>query len=304
LLRTSDGRPDLQGIWNFSSVTTLERPAEFAGKAFVTGAEATALQKLVQSAAAATEAVDACYKVGYNPDEFFEDAVHGDGRRQKAVRLPTSLIVDPPDGHLPPLTPLGQKRTAASIDAFMSQQNDGPESRSLGERCLVGFNAGPPMIPGAYNNNMQIVQTHDHVVVLTEMIHNARSVPLDGRPHLPSSIHQWSGDPRGRWEGDTLVIETTNFNDQPLLSPAPPSSASTEKRVIERFTLVDRDTLRYEFTVIDPPIYTAPWTARLDMHRGTSLYEYGCHEANYALKNILSASRARERAAAKPAAAR
>src|SRR5215471_4446233 len=135
-LRASDGRPDLQGIWNFSSVTMLERPGEFAGKEFVTGAEAAALQKLVQTAAATTEATDACYKVGYNPDDFFEDAVHGEGRGQKVLRLPTSLIVDPPDGRLPPLTPLGQKRTAASIDAFMSQQNDGPESRSLGERCL------------------------------------------------------------------------------------------------------------------------------------------------------------------------
>jgi hypothetical protein len=158
------------------------------------------------------------------------------------------------------------------------------------------------MIPGAYNNNVQIVQTPDHLVVSTEMVHTARSIPLDGRPHLPSSIRQWSGDSRGRWEGDTLVVETTNFNDQLLLGPG--STGSSDKRVIERFTRLDSDTLRYEFTVIDPPIYTAPWTARVDMHRGTALYEYACHEANYSLSNILSGARAKDRPAAKPGIAR
>src|SRR5262249_48550489 len=149
-----------------------------------------------------------------------------------------------------------------------------------------------------------IVQTHDHVVVLTEMIHNARTIPLDGRPHLPSSIRSWSGDSRGHWQGDTLVVDTTSFHDQILLSPSPAYRGSRDKLVIERFTLVDRDTLRYEFTVRDPLIYTAPWTARVDMHRGTTMYEYGCHEANYALRDILSGFRIKERQAAKPGTTR
>jgi hypothetical protein len=298
VIRSPGGHPDLQGGWNFSSLTPLERPAEFAGKTVVTGAEAVALQKLVQKNADITTATDLGFKLGYDPDEFFEDAVHGEGRRQKVDRLPTSLIIDPPDGRLPPLTPLGRQRAAARAAAFAGPEADGPEARTLGERCLTAFNSGPPMLPGAYNNNMQIVQTRDYIVVLTEMIHTARIIPLDGRPHLPSSIHLWSGDSRGRWEGDTLIVETTNLNDQPPIGAS--STSTSDERVIERLTLVDRNTLRYEFTLNDPATSTAPWTARIDMHRGPALYEYACHEANYALRNILSAARAKERPAAKP----
>jgi hypothetical protein len=298
--RTWDGRPDLQGLWTFSSLTPFERPAEFAGKAFVTGAEAVAFQKLINKKADATAATDPGYILGYDPDEFFEDGIHGAARREKVDRLPTSLIVDPPDGRLPALTAFGRQRTAAAVDLLDDARNDGPEGRSLGERCLVAFNAGPPIMPGAYNNNLQVVQTHDYVVVMTEMIHSVRTIPLDGRPHLPASLRQWSGDSRGRWDGDTLVIETTNFHEQLLLSPAAAFRGSDDKRVIERFTRVDRGTLRYEFTVIDPAVYTVPWTARVDMHPGTAMYEYGCHEANYALRDILSGLRVKERQAAKP----
>jgi hypothetical protein len=297
-VHTADGRrPDLQGVWNFSSLTPLERPAEFAGKEVVTGDEAAALQKLRQRAPEGPVGTTFAQVGAYDLDTWYEDAAHGEKRHLKVSELRTSLIVDPPDGRLP-FTPLGHQRAAASAAAYFREWAGGPEDRTLPERCLIGFNAGPPLMPSSYNNNMQIFQTRDYVVVLSEMNHTARRIPLDGRPHLPPAVRQWSGDSRGHWEGETLVVETTNFSDQPLLLPG--FTASSEKRLVERFTRLDRDTLRYEFTVTDPPIYSAPWTARVDMQRGAAVYEYACHEGNYALMNMLLASRAMDRKAAQP----
>jgi hypothetical protein len=197
----------------------------------------------------------------------------------------TSLIVDPPDGRIPALTAEAQQRASARADA-RRQHADGPEDRSLGERCLM-FNAGPPMLPGPYNNYVQIFQTPDHVAINNEMIHDARVVPLDRSPHVPSVIRRWQGDSRGRWEGATLVVDTTNFTDKTNFR-----GASEKLHLIERFTRVDADTLLYEFTVDDPSSFVKPWSAALPMRRTSDrIFEYACHEGNYALTGILQGAR-------------
>jgi hypothetical protein len=210
----------------------------------------------------------------------------------------TSLIVDPPDGRLPPWTPEGQKLADLRAVAERNDQLGHPaadswEDRPLQERCLVGLNAGPPMVPGAYNNDVQLLQTPGSVVILNEMVHSARVVPLDGRPH--GSIRQWRGDSVGHWEGNTLVVDTTNFRRETSL---PGSSANTH--LVERFTRTDANTLLYEFTVDDPTMWTRPWTSVIPMTKSDDpIYEYACHEGNYAMSGILAGARAADKAAAK-----
>ena len=210
----------------------------------------------------------------------------------------TSLIVDPPDGRLPPPTPEGQKKAEARAIASRDDQLGHPladswEDRPLQERCLMGFNAGPPMIPGAYNNNVQLLQTPGHVVILNEMVHSARIIPLDVGSH--GSIRQWSGDSRGHWEGNTLVVDTLNFKRETSLDG---STANTH--LIERFTRAGENTLLYEFTVHDPSTWTRPWSAAIEMSKSDDLiYEYACHETNYAMEGILSGARKREAQTAK-----
>ncbi|MCH2254896.1 MAG: hypothetical protein MK365_17320 [Vicinamibacterales bacterium] len=166
-------------------------------------------------------------------------------------------------------------------------------NRSAFDRCILGFNAGPPITPGGYNQNVQLFQTPDHVVLVTEMVHTARVVPLDGRPVLTDGIRQWSGDSRGHWEGDTLVVETSNFNDQRRWRGSTPNM-----KLVERFTRIDADTLEYEFTVTDPETWTTPWTAQIPMRRNDlTLFEYACHEGNHSMEGILAGARAQERAA-------
>jgi hypothetical protein len=281
--------PDLQGVWNFSTITPLERPAEFAGKEFLTDAEARAYeQRIVERSNRDNRETSPEADVSSAYNEFWWDrGVHAARVRGK-VR--TSLIVDPPDGRLPPLTPDGQARAAARAAARRAHPADGPEDRSLGERCLL-FNAGPPMLSGPYNNFVQILQTRDHVVIHNEMIHDARVIPLDGRPHLPSSVRLLLGDSRGRWDGDTLVVETTNFTDKTTVR-----GSGTQLRLAERFTRESPATLLYEFTVDDPASFTRPWTAVLPMTKtDAQLYEYACHEGNYAMSGILRGARAGER---------
>src|SRR5689334_21139268 len=254
--RTADGHPDLQGVWNFSTITPLERPAEFSGKEFLTDAEARDYeQRIVERSNRDRRESTAEADVSSAYNEFWWDrGVHA-ARVHGKVR--TSLIVDPPDGRLPPLTAEGQARAAARADARREHPADGPEDRSLGERCLL-FNAGPPMSSGPYNNFVQIVQTRDHVVIHNEMIHDARVIPLDGRPHLPASVRLLLGDSRGRWDGDTLVVETTNFTGKTTVR------GSGEKlRLVERFTRTGPKTLLYEFTVDDPASFTKPRSAVL-----------------------------------------
>jgi len=297
LPRTPDGKPDLQGVWDFRTITPLERPRELGTKAFFTEAEAAAWEK-DENRRQNRDLIDP--EVGglmYPPggvvpyNEFWYDR----GEKVVGTRR-TSLIVDPPDGRLPALTPEGKVKADARATVGRETQLGRPkadswEDRPLQERCIMGLNAGPPMTPGAYNNNVQLSQTADFVVILTEMVHDARIVPMDGRPFL--NIPQWKGESRGRWDGDTLVVETKNFKRETSL---PGSSASTH--LIERFTRVDANTLLYEFTVNDPSTWTKPWTAVVPMVRSEDpIYEYACHEANYALPGILGGARADEKAA-------
>ena len=202
----------------------------------------------------------------------------------------TSLIFDPSDGRIPALAPEGQKRAADRAEARRQHPSDGPEDRLLAERCLH-FNAGPPLVPGPYNNYVQLMQFPDHVVMFNEMIHDARIVPIEGRPHVAPSIRKWLGDSRGRWDGSTLVVDTTNFTDRTNFR-----GSSENMHLVERFTRVDADTIRYEFTVDDPTTFTRPWSAALPMSRSKDpILEYACHEANYALADILRGARAEEK---------
>jgi hypothetical protein len=195
-------------------------------------------------------------------------------------------VVDPPDGRIPAQTEAAQKRITARRNKY-----DHVEERPLAERCIVGFNSGPPMVPSAYNNNVQIVQTRDHVVIVNEMIHSARIVDLSGRPHRPRTMRFLTGDSIGRWEGDTLVVDTTNFSTEGWFR-----GATTNLHLVERFTRVDRDILRYEFTVDDPETWTKKWTASIPMTRSDELmFEYACHEANYGLEGVLKGARYQEK---------
>ncbi len=287
--RTADGHPDLQGVWNFSTITPLERPAEFAGREFLTDEEARqyeARTALRSNRDNREQSADADVAGAYN--EFWWDrGVHA---ARVNGRTRTSLIVDPADGRLPALTPDGQQRAAARAEARRLHPADGPEDRSLGERCLL-FNAGPPMLSGPYNNYVQILQNRDDVVIFNEMIHDSRIVRLDGRPHQPPAIRSLLGDSRGRWEGNTLVIETTNFSDKTNVR-----GSGERLRLVERFTRTDAGTLLYEFTVDDPASFVTPWTAILPMAKtDDQIYEYACHEGNYAMTGILRGARAGEK---------
>ena len=202
----------------------------------------------------------------------------------------TSLIVDPPDGRIPPLTADAQRRASERAQQRREHQSDGPEDRSLAERCL-GFNAGPPMLPGPYNNYMQFFQFKDHVIIFNEMIHDARVVPLDGRPHLPPSVRRYLGDSVGRWDGNTLVVDTTNFTDQTNFR-----GASDRMHLIEKFSRPGAETLLYEFTVEDPTSFTKSWSGAIPMKRtDEQLYEYACHEGNEAMVGILGGARFEDR---------
>jgi hypothetical protein len=295
--RTADGQVDLEGVWDFGTITPLERPGALGDKQVFTDAEAVAFER-EENRRQNRDLIDpkkggAQYPPGgvvpYN--EFWYER----GSRIIGSKR-TSLIVDPPDGRIPPLTPEGRRRmealTAAALDEQLGRARaDSWEDRSLADRCILGFNAGPPMTPGAYNNHVQIVQTAGQVVVLTEMVHDARIIPVDGRPRLTPQIRQYRGDSRGRWEGRTLVIETTNF-----LRETSFRGSSANLHLTERLTRLDADTLLYEFTVEDPKTWTRPWTAAIPMTKVSGpVYEYACHEGNYAMANILSGARAEER---------
>jgi len=286
---TPDGQPDLQGTWTNITITPLERPAELAGKEFLTPQEAAEYEKRIVAA----NNVD---RKNLPPEVdvglAYNDAWYDRGTKVVGTRR-TSLIVDPPDGKIPPLTPEAQKRQTEMRAAAAGHANDGPEGRSLAERCLLWATAGPPMLPSFYNNNYQIVQAPGYVVIMVEMIHDARIIPLDGRGHLPQNMRQWMGDARGHWEGNTLVVDTTNFTDKTRFR-----GSADKLHLTERFTRVDPDTIVYEFTVNDPTTFTKPWTAQIPMKKSRGpIFEYACHEGNYAMAGMLAGARAQEKAA-------
>ena len=285
--RTADGQPDLQGVWNNATITPLERPADLAGKAFFTKTEAAAYEdQVVANANVDRRRSDISTDVALAYNEAWWD------RGTKVVKtLRTSMIVDPADGKLPALTADGERRAAALAEQRRLHPADGPENRGLTERCILWPTAGPPMLPGPYNDNYQIFQSPGYVAIVVEMIHDVRIIPLDNRPQLPSNVQQWLGDARGHWEGNTLVVETTNFTDKTRFR-----NTSDKMRLTERFTRTAPDTILYEFTVNDPATYTKPWTAQLTMSKSPSrLYEYACHEGNYGMVGILAGARAEEK---------
>jgi len=283
--RTPDGQPDLQGFWTNATTTPLERPSQFAGKQTLTEREAAEFQeRALRPAGEGPPGLQA----GSSIDAFWFE------RGDVVADRRSSLIVDPPDGKVPPLTPAARERIAAREPDRRLHPADGPEDRSLPERCLLWPSAGPPMLPTGYNNNYQIVETPAYVVILVEMIHDARIIPLDGRPHPGPGIRQWLGNSRGHWEGNTLVVDTTNFTANTAFR-----GADENLHLIERFTRTDPDTIRYEFTVDDPTAFTRPWSAEIPMRKTNGpIYEYACNEGNYALADILAGARAEEKRAA------
>ena len=298
--RTAWGAPDLQGMWDFRTLTPLQRPNDLAGKTFLTDEEAAAF---VQQTLRARDK-DQRYENPRLDVEFAYNQFWWDYGTTITEDKRTSLIVDPPDGRIPPLTPSAQDRARApqarpvTERVVLGSVAHGPEDVGLSERCLLGFNSGPPIVPSEYNNILQVLQTPDHVVIFTEMIHEARVVPLDGRPHLPEDMHQWLGDSRGHWEGDTLVVDTRNFTDKSSFSGGLIGRGASGEtyRLVERFTRVDAETLLYEFTVEDPTWWTRPWTAAIPMKTTDGpIFEYACNEGNYGMTNLLTGARAQER---------
>jgi hypothetical protein len=285
--RTPDGQPDLQGVWTNSTLSPLERPAELAGKTVLTAEEASDYVKgLLQRVNTDRRDGGAQVDVGRSYNEFWRDRGNN-----LVADLRSSLIVDPPDGKIPALTPEAQKHTDENRAWMQAHATDGPEGRSMAERCISWTTAGPPMIPGPYNNDTQIVQGPGYVVILSEMIHDARVIPLDGRPHVSSGIREWMGDSRGHWDGNTLVVDTTNFSSEYSFR-----GSDTNLHLTERFTRVSPEVIQYEFTVDDSTAFTKPWTARIPFNKTTErVFEYACHEGNYALTDILAGARAAEK---------
>jgi hypothetical protein len=288
--RGSDARPDLEGIWGFATLTPLQRPNQLAGKDVLSAEE----RATIEEQASRDQFVDRAPRQGdpgtYN--RFWVDA----GTKVIATGR-TSLVIDPPDGRLPPLTPAGKDRQAAFEER--AKIAAGPEALTTWDRCILGFNAGPPMIGGGYNAYVQLVQTPEYVVVYTEMVHDARIVPLNGRPSLPSQFRQWRGSSTGRWEGDTLVIETKNFRSEgtgTLSLRGLGWSGDDNLHLTERFRRLNADTLVYEYTIDDPTIWTRPWTVSMTMDKSDQpMYEYACHEGNYGMRGILAGARAEEK---------
>jgi len=286
--RTADGQPDLQGFWTNDTVTPLERPAEFGTKEILTREEAAAYAKKRRDQFLAQP----------KDNLHYDDAIWQDENYAKDVRLRTSLVTDPRDGKLPPLTPEARKREAArAANRAGTGVSDSAQTRSLAERCISWGNVGPPMVPPTYYANFQILQSRDTVVIRHELMHDVRIIHMDGRAHPPAAIQYLAGHSRGRWEGDTLVVDTTNFTDQTNFR-GPPATTRQEishtrsLHVVERFTRTDTNTIRYEFIVEDPATWTRSWSGELSIRAIEGpIYEYACHEGNYGLANILRAQR-------------
>ncbi len=293
--RTPWGDPDLEGIWTNATLTPLQRPPELAGKEFFTAEEAAQFRRTRIEQTNADRPLPPGQVGAYN-DAFFE-------RGTSLVRSGrTSLVIDPPDGRIPELTAEAQRKVDARRKRESASPADTPEDRWLTERCIL-FGATVPMLPEPYNNNYQIIQSPGYVTILVEMNHDARVIPLDGRPHLSQGIQQWTGDSRGRWEGATLVVETTNlkFNHQSRFGVGYLNGLSDELlKVTERFTLTEANILTYRATIEDSTVFVRPWSVELPMERSEGpMFEVACHEGNYGMFNILSGHRAEERQSAR-----
>jgi hypothetical protein len=293
--RTSFGQPDLSGTWTNNNATPLQRPAQWAGKELLTDAE---LEAVKSAGRKLEEDGDALFG-----DELILDAIAGHEEPEShdtetgnynGFWLPprdferrTSLIIDPPNGRIPPYTPEAQARRAAAAEKRRSNPADGPWSRGLGERCIT---FGVPRLTAVYSSVFEVVQSPNEVVFVMETIHNARVIPLDGRPHLPSGMPQWDGNSRGHWEGDTLVVDTIGFSAKSDMM-----GSSTGLRLVERFTRIAPDILQYDVTMSDPSTWTQPWTVRIPMRQiDEPLIEYACHEGNLGMVGILSGARKQE----------
>jgi hypothetical protein len=295
--RTPDGQPDLQGIWNSATGTPIERPAELKGKEFFTEQEARDWEKTMQARNKRDGKADDPGVPGTYNDAFWEIG-------SKPVKtLRTSIVIDPPDGRMPALTPAAAAVRQRKIDRIFHP--DGPEDLGLGDQCLMFSTGAPPMLPYTYNSNYRIVQTKDYVAIYVEMVHDTRIIPLDRRKHLPSSVRLWYGDSVGHWEGDTLVVDTTNFIEKSQFYFQLPYQvttgplADTNMHVVERFRRLDADTILYQFDVDDPTVYVRPWKGEYTMSAAPGpIYEYACHEGNYGLPDVLKGARAQEKAAA------
>jgi hypothetical protein len=299
--KTPWGDPDLQGVWNDSTSTPLQRPGAIGTKDVLSDAEAAEFQEQLAGDLSRDRRDDRGTEadVGRAYNEHWMDARH---LKITADRR-TSLIVDPPDGRIPPLVPLPPEREkaraarAAALARFNAGLPDSYKDATLPVRCIIRTDS-PPYLPIVYNNDFHIFQSPGFVVIAPEMIHSARVIPLDGTPHLGKNLHQWLGDARGHWEGNTLVVETTNFrtDDGVVFQGANPNTF----RITERFTRVDAGTLNYEFTVEDPETWTKPWTAVIPWTKidpKEQMYEYACHEDNYDIVHFLGGARARQKGA-------
>ena len=301
-LRTAWGDPALQGIWDFRSITPLQRPEQHADREFLTEEEAAGLEQatvdreleLLLRPARRTRAGASVDRGENGALGAYNDFWLDRGTTTVSDRR-TSLIVDPPNGRMPPLTEQGQRRRDERAAYRREHPADSWEDRGLNDRCM--FTTGLPMVPSAYNNNVHVFQTPDHVAMLVEMTHTVRIVPLDGRPRPDRPIRQFVGESRGHWEGDTLVVESMHFNRLTGLRGSTPDA-----RLVERFTRTGPDAIQYEFTIEDPATWTTPWTAQVELTRTEEpLYEYACHEGNYSMEGILAGARADDREAAQSA---
>ena len=299
--RTADGKPDLQGIWANNSATPLQRPEQLAGKTVFSDEELAELTQRVnefrESEQAGDLLGDRLIQQALGNSEFNDfDVITGNYNAfwlvERHLDNRTSLIVDPPGGRIPTLTAEADARVATRRAYAREHPSDGPEDRNLGDRCL---HFAAPRLSAGYNSYFQILQTPDHVAILQEMGHISRVIPLDGRPHVDDDIRLWTGDSRGHWEGDTLVVETTNYSPETKYN-----DASEGLRLVERFTRVGPDTVQQQVTLEDPATWTQPWTVVLLLTSTEDpIFEYACHEGNYAMPGILGGARLEEKMAQK-----
>lgn len=308
--RTADGQPDLQGIWANNVITPLQRPLELNGRALLTDQEVASLKARVTelfSGDGDAAFADGVFLAALRNVKEYKSGDGGTGNynhfwvAERTFDNRTSLVTDPPDGRIPALTPEAEKRMAESAARRKAHPADGPEDLNMSTRCI---SFGLPNVLAGYNANVQVLQSHDYVVLYHEMIHDARIIPLDGRPHVGKTIRHRLGDSRGRWEGNTLVIETTNFAENAFQGPGAgrAGEATENMRLVERLTRTDANTLQYEFTLSDPMTWTKPWSAMIPWQKSNDkIYEYACHEGNSGLFGILSGHRAEEKAAEKKA---